>query len=352
VIGRARRGIARKDRTIAASTLQDVAKLAGVSTATVSRVLNAPERVKGPTRERVEAAVAALGYTPHFGGRALALSRTNTVGVVIPTMENAIFAQGLQAMQDKLSESGATLLVATSHYDAGREAAQIRTLLARGVDGLALIGHERPESTYAFLERTGVPFVLLWSSMAESPHISVGFDNRAAAKAMAELVLARGHRRIAMLAGLTAGNDRAAARVAGVREALEARGIGLDGPMLVEIAYDLGASAAAATALLAARPRPTAIICGNDVIAAGAIRGARRAGLGVPRDVSIVGFDDIDLAVAVDPALTTVRVPHRRMGRAGAEMLRRMIDGADPAESVNFEIEIVCRDSLTAPRKS
>ena len=126
-------------------TLDDVARRAGVSTATVSRCLNLPDRVRPETRARVEAAVAELGYTPHFAGRALASNRTNTIGAVIPTMENAIFALGLQVLQDELSASDVTLLVATSHYDAQREADQIRALLARGVDGLVLIGEARPE---------------------------------------------------------------------------------------------------------------------------------------------------------------------------------------------------------------
>ncbi|MCY3980720.1 MAG: LacI family DNA-binding transcriptional regulator, partial [Alphaproteobacteria bacterium] len=112
-------------------TLEDVAGMAGVSTATVSRVLNQPERVRSETRSRVKAAVAHFDYTPHFGGRALASNRTNTVGAVIPTMENAIFARGLQALQESLAEEAVTLVVASANYDPAREADQIRTLLGR-----------------------------------------------------------------------------------------------------------------------------------------------------------------------------------------------------------------------------
>ena len=137
--------------------------MAGVSTATVSRVLNEPERVSAKTRSRVEAAVAHFDYTPHFGGRALASNRTNTVGAVIPTMENAIFARGLQALQEALAADGVTLVVATSNYDPEREAEQIRVLLGRGVDGLVLIGEARDPALYEMLERRGVPFVLVWS---------------------------------------------------------------------------------------------------------------------------------------------------------------------------------------------
>jgi LacI family transcriptional regulator len=146
--------------TNTAPTLHDVARRAGVSTATVSRCLNLPDCVRPQTRARVKAAVAELGYTPHFGGRALVSNRTNTVGAVIPTMENAIFARGLQAMQDEFSAGGVTLLVATSYYDAEREAEQIRALLARGVDGLVLIGKARPDSTYQMLQARNIPFLL------------------------------------------------------------------------------------------------------------------------------------------------------------------------------------------------
>jgi len=330
-------------------TLDDVARRAGVSTATVSRCLNAPDRVRPETRARVEAIVAELGYTPHFGGRALASNRTNTVGVIIPTMESAIFALGLQAMQDELTASGVTLLVATSRYDPEREAKQIRALIGRGVDGLILIGEARPESTYNFLRERRVPFVLVWTYRDDCPYPCVGFANRAAARGMAERVLALGHRRVGMIAGITAGNDRASERVEGVREALLGQGLSLDAPNLVESAYTVGASADAAKRLLALTPRPTAIICGNDVQAAGAIRGAREMGLRTPRDVSVVGFDDIELAIAVEPEITTVRVPHRRMGKAAAEFLLRMVGSADPGESIEFDTGIVERASLAAP---
>jgi LacI family transcriptional regulator len=331
-------------------TLEDVARRCGVSAATVSRALNSPTRVRPETLARIEAAVAELGYTPHFGGRALALGRANTVGVVIPTMENAIFAEGLQAMQERLAEDGVTLLVATSGYDAAREAGQIRALLARGVDGLALIGEDRPEATYRLLQERRVPHVLVWTWRPDAPRPLVGFDNRAAARAIAERTLALGHRRVAMIAGVAEGNDRARLRVEGVRAALAEAGLALEPPRLVEAAYDAEAGAAAAGRLLALTPRPTALLCGNDVLAAGALLGIRRAGLAAPRDVSVTGFDDIDLARLVTPPLTTVRAPHRRMGRAAAELLLRLKDGeAAGAAGRRFDTHVVERESLGPP---
>ncbi|MCY4231446.1 MAG: LacI family DNA-binding transcriptional regulator [Alphaproteobacteria bacterium] len=332
-------------------TLEDVAGMAGVSTATVSRVLNQPERVRSETRSRVKAAVAHFDYTPHFGGRALASNRTNTVGAVIPTMENAIFARGLQALQESLAEEAVTLVVATANYDPAREADQIRTLLGRGVDGLVLIGEARDPSIYAMLERRGTPFVLVWSWRADCPWPCVGFDNRAAARAMARRVLELGHRQVAMIAGITRDNDRATARVEGVRDALREHGLNLNASRLIETPYNLEAGAAAARHLLAATPRPTVIVCGNDVIAAGALNAVRSLGLEAPADVSVTGFDDIDLALVLDPLLTTVHVPHRRMGEAAASLLLTPHMRNAEVRNVVFETTLVERGSLAPPRK-
>ena len=144
-------------------TLADVARFAGVSTATVSRCLNAPEQVQEKTRDKVLAAVAELGYSPNFSAQSLAAKRTNTIGAIIPTMDNAIFARGLQAVQEELGRVGATLLVASSSYRRDLEADQIRALVARGADGLLLIGHDRDAEVYAFLDRRQVPVVVSWA---------------------------------------------------------------------------------------------------------------------------------------------------------------------------------------------
>ncbi|SNT73492.1 LacI family DNA-binding transcriptional regulator [Paracoccus seriniphilus] len=327
-------------------TIEDVARLAGVSTATVSRSLNATGRVREATRKAVESAVRELGYTPNFGGQALALNRTNTVGAIIPTMENAIFARAIQALQETLAAQKVTLLVATSQYLPEREEEQIRALLARGVDGVVLIGNRRASSAYALLNARGVPFVLLWSAPDSSPFVTIGFDNSAAAIDVTTRILKKGHRRIGMISGLTAHNDRADDRVRGVSKALTDNGLELAPQDLVECRYSLAEGEAAAMQLLQRQPRPTAIICGNDVLAAGALRAARALGLVVPGDLSVVGFDDIELATAVFPPLATVRVPHRRMGVAAGEyLLRWIVDGKRPP-SLTLPTEFIERASL------
>ncbi len=332
-----------------APTLHDVARRAGVSTATVSRALNIPALVKDSTREVVLRTVDEFGYTPHFGGRALVSDRSNTIGAIIPTMDNAIFARGLQAFQETLSDAGVTLLVASSGYDAAREFEQIRALVSRGTDGLLLIGMDRPAHSYEFLDRRRIPYVLAWNYRVGYEACFVGFNNRLAARAIAREVIGRGHRRIAMIAGITASNDRASDRVDGVRAALDEAGLsGRDLPVVEEV-YSLSGGRRACASLLALRPRPSALICGNDVLAVGAMIEAKALGLRVPGDISVTGFDDIELAAVAEPGLTTVHVPHRRMGVAAAKALLLMRDGATDFRGSELETRVVIRGSLGAP---
>jgi len=311
-------------------TLNDVALRAGVSTATVSRCLNAPDRVSAATRDRVLGAVSELGYTPNFGARAMAAKRTHTIGAIIPTMENAIFARGLQAFQEELHALGYTLLVSSSGYDPDLEAEQVRALVARGADGLLLIGYDRSADIYGYLKTRGVPALVAWSYAAGNPLPAIGFDNRASMQALGDAVIDRGHRHIGVISGITAGNDRAAERLAGIRDAVQARGLELDARCVIETPYSIETGAAAFETLLhpdAPHPPVTAVMCGNDVLAAGALQQAYRMGLRVPADVSITGFDDIELARIVTPQLTTVHVPHRQMGQQAATALVDMVEG-------------------------
>ncbi len=330
-------------------TVADVAQHAGVSTATVSRCLNSPDQVQKKTRERVLAAVEELGYSPNFSARSLAAKRTNTIGAIIPTMDNAIFARGLQAFQEELGTFGATLLVASSGYHPDLEAEQIRTLIARGADGLLLIGHHRDPSVYEFIDRRRVPVMVSWAYDPTQPKPSVGFDNRAAMQAMAERVLEMGHRHIAVISAVQANNDRARERVSGVRAAFQSRGFDDQGLIVIETDYSIERGGNAFSELMTQTPRPTAVICGNDVLALGALQRAQSMGMRVPDDVSITGFDDIELATVTVPALTTVHVPHRDMGREAARRLWQMVDGDGPHDSLCLPTEVRMRGTLGPP---
>lgn len=324
------------------ATVDDVAALAGVSTATVSRCLNAPDRVTAATREKVMTAVRALNYTPNFGAKALASKRTGIIGAVVPTLENAVFAHGVDAFERALAPGKFALLVASSGYEAGREKRQIEALVARGADGLLLVGFDRDPAIYDWLALRKVPYVLAWSCGESHPY--AGFDNLSGMAAMVGMVLELGHRNIAMISGITSGNDRARDRLEGARSAMAQAGLSFCG--VREVAYGLESAAGAFSALMADR-RVTAVICGNDVLAAGALRAAHGMGLRVPEDVTITGFDDIDIAEITWPQLTTVRVPHSRMGEEAARLLQDLIAGR-PGESVLLATELVRRGSHAA----
>ncbi|MGA9409325.1 MAG: LacI family DNA-binding transcriptional regulator [Roseobacter sp.] len=335
-----------------APTLEDVARLAGVSTASISRALNDPDKVAQATRKKIDDAIEQLGYTPNFGGRALASNRTNTVGAVIPSMANAMFASGVQAFQEELAKEGVTLLVATTGFDAAQEFQQIRSLVGQGADGLLLIGNERPQSTWDFIDKRRVAHVVTWCSSTRDGELCVGFDNEQAAGDAARRAMDMGHRRIAMICGITDVNDRAKARRDGVVAAVAAYGRGARLTHMVEAPYILDAAGDALAEIMEQSEKPTVVLCANDAQAAGAMVRAREMGLRLPEDLSFVGFDDVGISRVVTPPLATVRVPQIDIGRAAAQLLLQQIAGREDLVSTTFPTEFVQRPSLAPPSKT
>ena len=338
----------RKSRTGPQATLADIARAAGVSTATVSRVLNEPERVSVNLKERVEDAVESLGYVRHGAARALASKRSFTVGAVIPTLDNAIFASGVGAFEARLAGLGYTLLISVSNYSLGHEAEQVRRLLERGVDGIMLVGLEHDPATHTLLERARVPAISTWAFDPDARALMAGFDNLRAARAMARHLIGLGHRRIAMAAGITRGNDRAMARVDGVRTELEAHGLALEDDLSIECLYSITAGRRALGDLMGRPEPPTAIAAGNDVIALGLLFEAQSRGIDVPASLSIAGFDNLPVTAQISPALTTVDVPSRDMGARAADLLLDAIAGRT-ARSVELETSVIARGTTAPP---
>ena len=192
--------------------------------------------------------------------------------------------------------------------------------------------------------------MLAWTVKVEASHSFIGFDNCAASAAMMRHVLAIGHRKIAMITSVTLRNDRAADRVAGVRAALAEAGVSVHPSQFVEAPYDLDAGAAAFDRLREANLAITAVLCGNDVLAAGALSAARRRGVAGLEDVSVVGLDNIDLAAVVAPGLTTVHVPHRRIRASASEVLLQPREDGSPGALPRLETHIVKRALLGPPR--
>lgn len=338
-----------QDRTVGTVTLDDVAKAAGVSSATVSRVLNRPADVREDLRVKVQAVVARLGYVPHGAARALASRRSNTIGAIIPTLDNAIFAKGIDALQRRLNAAGFVLLLASTEYVRERELVELDALIARGVDGLMLIGADHDPALYARLTSKNVPYVNTWAYDPDAGHPCIGFDNHRAAMRIAQHLLDLGHRRFAMIAGIVRHNDRAAERVAGVRAAVAARDAALPPDRLLERPYDIAEGRAAMRLLMRLPDPPTAVICGNDVLAIGAVLECLASGIDVPGRVSITGFDDLDLASHLVPPLTTMRVPCTAMGRLAAEYLLNRINGQPTAPTLELEAELILRRTTAPP---
>ncbi len=326
-------------------TLHDVARRAEVSASTVSRCLTVPEKVRPAVRLRVREAIAELGYTPDGAARALVSRRTDTIGAIIPTLNNAIFATVIQTLQNGLTQKGRTLLLAASDYQPEQEYDQIEKLLVRGVDGLMLTGEARDPAIYRLLEQHHIRYVCTYVHHPGSPHPTIGFANRRAMAKVVSYLHDLGHRSFAMIAGITKGNDRAAERVAGVQGALGQRGLALDPSRILEQPYSIAAGREALRRLCSGNGRPTAILCGNDVLALGALLEAPALGLRVPDDVSITGFDDLDLAREIGPGLTTVHAPLVEMGRLTAAYLLETEETDDPPLHLELPAELVVRGS-------
>jgi LacI family transcriptional regulator len=328
--------------------IEDVAVAAGVSTATVSRVLNKPASVREPLRMRVLQAVSKLGYVPNAGARSLKLQRSGTVGAVFPTIDNAIFAQAIDALQQRLAESGLQLLIATSGYDLDVEAQQAIHLMTRGADALVLCGVSQKAALLQVLRQRELPTVHAMSWPAPPGLVCVGFDNARAIGRAVRYLLDLGHRRVAMLAGVAQHNDRAAARISGVRRALKAAGLCLQPQHLVERPYHLAAAREGFRALMAATPTPTAIVCGNDVLAFGALLEAQQMGIAVPGALSIVGFDDLEMARHWQPALTTLHVPTQQLWRLVAERVITSLEQGQVPAATEVDVALVVRESTGA----
>jgi len=323
--------------------LVDVARRAKVSTATVSRVLSTPELVSDDTRQRVDAAVRELRYVPHGAARALRSRRTRAIGAVVPTLSNAIFANYTQALQKTLETLEYRLLLACNEYDPRSEESLVAPLIEHGIDGLVLVGRDHSARLFREIEQHSLPYVLTWTCSDARDRPCIGFRNKEAAARVADHLLDLQHREFAMIAGIVGGNDRARDRIEGVQSALAARGIRLAPDRLVERPYSLMAGREAMRKLMQMTPRPTAVICGNDVLAIGALAQCHAMHIEVPRQVSITGFDDMDMAAITTPPLTTVHVPAEMLGRLAAEYIVRKVARYETDTPGELEVDLVLR---------
>jgi LacI family transcriptional regulator len=326
--------------------LSDVARDAGVSAATVSRAIAQPELLSPETLARVRASAQRLGYLPDGAARALASGRSMTIGAIVPTLDSAIFARALQAMQATLAQSGYLLLVASHEASPAAETQAVRALLGRGVDGLMLVGAERAPETTALLRTSGLPVVLTWCG--DGHFTAVTIDNAMAGRLAAQHLISLGHRRIGMIVGHLQFNDRQRARLAGARLALEEAGLSLPDSLVVEQSLTLAGGRAGCAMLLDLDDRPTALIGGIDLFAIGCLEEAHARGMAVPDDLSVVGIDGLDMSAHVSPGLTTVHVPTGRIGNLAAQTLIAMVARRPVERETLLPVELVVRRSSQA----
>ena len=325
-------------------TIRDVAREAGVSVATVSRAFAAPDRVREETREKIFAVSRRQHFVVNAVARSLASRRSGLIGLVIPSIYNSIYAASTQAIQAAAEAQGYTVLIGVSEFDNAREAELIGQFAARRVEGLILTGADRARSAVELIRRERLPFVVTWHSARGRGAASVSFDNAAAAASVVDYLHGLGHRRIALICGRTALNDRALARKEGFLKRMGERGLPCSPEDVIECDFEFEAGRTALRALLARQPRPTAIFSANDIVAVGALHECRQQGLRVPEDISLVGFDDLPIAQYVTPQLTTVRVPAAAMGEHAVALLMRAISG-EASRSETLETELIVRGS-------
>ncbi|HEU4328439.1 MAG TPA: LacI family DNA-binding transcriptional regulator [Roseiflexaceae bacterium] len=334
------------------STMERVAELAEVSVATVSRVINAPERVAQATRERVHAAMRQLGYSYNAIAGGLSRQRTMTIGLIVPTVTNPIFAESTRGVQQRASAHGYAVLIGITDYRADEEARLVQTFRQHRVDGLVVTSSHAESPALMEAQAAGTPVVLTYSSRLRSPLPCVGVDNAAASAGAVGALIRLGHRRVAMLAGHFDDSDRSHARYQGYLAALAAHGLAPDPALLVEVPYTLDDGIAGTNRLLEQPDPPTAIFCSNDILAFGAMRAALDRGLSVPADLSVIGFDDSPMAAASNPRLSTVSQPAYEMGARASDLLCALIDGEDPAErTILLPTELRLRDTTAPPRR-
>lgn len=325
--------------------LKDVARRAGCSVATASRVLNGHTTVGQQERERVLEAAMQLGYVPNNSARALRSQSTRLVGVIVPTLDHAIYARMIDGLQQQLEKAGMSVIISSSGYDLERERAQARVLVARGIEAIVLVGAEHHPDTSDYLRRVGVRQIFTYTTDMNGGDAAIGFDNRRAAAAAARYLLDLGHRRFGMIAGVTAGNDRARQRRDGFLTALEQDGIDPREVVVIEAAYNIELGRSAMQSLMQTMPRPTAVFCGSDILAAGAIRHCQMAKIAVPDEVSVMGFDNLEVAELVKPELTTLNVPLKAMGEAAAETLMALSQNREHERVVDLPLRLVVRQS-------
>lgn len=334
----------------------DVARLAGVSTATVSRTLSKPETVAKQTREAVLKAAKESGYRVNLAARNLRSQRTGAVGVLIPNLGNTFFSRILAGIESTLARKGLSVLMVDTQHQTSQPDFIVDHLTDSRVDGtLSLDGSLSPSLLKARHTETGLlPAVFACEWHEQGDHPSVRVDNRQGARQAIEHLIELGHTKIGLING-PQGNVLSQERLAGSLDTLKTAGLEINTRWQFESDFSMQSGVCAAESLLQLEIRPTAIFCANDETAIGLISQLHQRGYQVPNDFSVVGFDDIDIARHYLPPLTTISQPRMELGKVAAQMLIELLDNKSTPELKPVEVlpvELIIRKTTAAPSSS
>lgn len=330
----------------APARMEDVARVAGVSAITVSRVIHHPDKVAEATRENVLSAIEATGYVPNRVAGSLASNKTRVIGALVPTVTNSIFADTITGLTDELNTQGYQLLLGATGYSLAEETRLINAMLAQRPAGIVVTGLQHETAAGTLLHGAGIPVVETWNVDGAPIDMAVGFSNFNACYAMVERLVERGARRIGYVGAPTPANDRAMQRLAGYHAAVVAFDLDASESLVYSGKFSFASGARRLRDLLEARPDVEAIFFGNDILALGALFECQRLGLRIPDDLAIAGFDDVELAASVTPALTTVRIHRYTIGRQAAHVILERLRGNTGTPAItDLGFEIIERET-------
>jgi LacI family transcriptional regulator len=332
------------------ATIHDVAENAGVSTTTVSRYLNTRIELPAATAARIDAAIAELEYRPNVVARRLSTGRTEAIGLVTPEIREPFFAELASAVEDEAERHGYTIFISSTRSDRAREVASLNRLMDGHVDGLILMTNTPDDGALARLiaERRNVVLIDEDVPGAAVPRVFV--ENERGAYLATRHLIEAGHTAIAYVGG-PVGLFSVEERLAGFVRAMDELGIPLRHELMRLGSFAPEFARSAVLGFLEEREPPTAIFASSDYLAIGAIRALRLAGLDVPRDMSLVGFDDMPLTELFDPPLTAIRQPIEALGRAGFQALFALLNGRQPDMLTRLPVTLIKRESVAQPRR-
>ncbi|MCB6184681.1 LacI family DNA-binding transcriptional regulator [Leeia sp. TBRC 13508] len=333
------------------ATVLDVANAAGVSVATVSRAFNKPEAVKEDVRNKVIEIARSLGYSPNPAAKALRLNKTNILAAVIPTLDYAIYAQMINSFQQVINDSGYTVLLLTVGFDNNNIYERVKSVVERGAEGVLIVGKIYDQKLRDFLKEKNIPVVCTYSYEEDPDFAFIGYDNYAITCNIVNYLSDLGHKRIAMVAGPSKGNDRQQARIRAYKETMESHGLA-DHLLIFEstggFAVNFGAEVL--HKVTSEYPETTALICNSDIFAFGVLSEAKNMGIPVPERLTVIGHDDMEIARLIQPPLTTVSMPVNEMGKQAAQSLLGALADGNPVFGLKLDSKLVVRESSGKPQ--